>query len=70
MTQLPDGSVFFGQQYYVEDRKRKQRRFARCTSQQVEYLCGALGTLSGLSKETRSDLAGRAALLRQSFPHP
>lgn len=74
----PDGSIFIGQQSYVEDKfqaiplekKRRQQRFARCTSKEIEQMRGALGTLSWLSKETRSDLAGRVALLQQSFRHP
>ena len=73
-----DGSIFIGQQYFVEDkvkqipidRKRRQQRFSRCNAQEIEQLRGLLGTVSWLCKETRSDLAGRVALLQQSFPAP
>lgn len=73
-----DGRITISQQFYVEDkvqvipldRKRKSQRFDKCTAKEIEQLRGLLGILSWLSKETRCDLAGRVALLQQSFPYP
>ena len=78
ICQQEDGSISIGQQTYVEDKvklipldkRRKHQRFDKCNSSEIEALRGLLGVLSWLSKETRCDLAGRVALLQQSFPHP
>ena len=73
-----DGSITVNQAFYVKEkvhdipltRKRKQQRYSRCTLQEIEQLRSSLGALSWLAKETRCDLAGRVALLQQSFPEP
>ena len=78
IRQLGDGSIEINQSYYVDDKvkliplekKRRSQRYDKCTATEIEQLRGLLGTLSWLSKETRCDLAGRCALLQQSFPHP
>ena len=73
-----DGSILVNQKFYVEDkvqiipldRKRKQQRYSKCSPAEVEALRSSLGVLSWLAKETRCDIAGRVALLQQSFPEP
>ena len=73
-----DGSISVNQAFYVKEkvfqiplsRKRKQQRYSKCTASEVEQLRSSLGALSWLAKETRCDLAGKVALLQQSFPVP
>ena len=73
-----DGSILVNQKFYVEDkvqiipldRKRKQQRYSKRSPAEVEALRSSLGVLSWLAKETRCDIAGRVALLQQSFPEP
>ncbi|CAE7252114.1 RE1 [Symbiodinium sp. CCMP2592] len=73
-----DGSITMNQKFYVEDkvqtipldRKRKQQRYSKCSTSEIESLRSSLGVLSWLAKETRCDLAGRVALLQQAFPEP
>ena len=74
----PDGSMVIEQAFYTEtmvkqiplSKDRKRRRYSPCTSEELEQLRALVGVLSWLSKETRCDLAGRVALLQQSFPRP
>eukprot|EP00435_Cladocopium_sp_Y103_P033155 s916_g8.t1 len=78
ISQLSDGSIQLSQQFYTEakvspivlSRERKRRKFSACNPDEVEQLRALVGVLSWLSKETRCDLAGKAALLQQSFPRP
>ena len=78
IKQEPDGAITVGQKFYVEEkvaliklnRKRKQQRYSKCTSSEIEELRNRLGILSWLAKETRCDLSGRVSLLQQSFPEP
>ena len=73
-----DGSILIEQAFYVADkvkviklaRARRQQRYSKCNPSEVEHLRSQLGALAWLAKETRCDLAGRVALLQQSFPHP
>ena len=75
---LSDGSITLDQQFYTEarvapiqiSRDRKRKRFSVCTPEEIEQLRALVGTLSWLSKETRCDLAGKTALIQQSFPRP
>ena len=46
------------------------KRFSVCTPEEIEQLRALVETLSWLSKETRCDLAGKTALIQQSFPRP
>ena len=78
VTQLEDGSILLDQKFYLESklelipisRERKRRRFSPCTALEVEQLRTLVGVLSWVSKETRCDLAGKTAILQQSFPRP
>ena len=77
-TQLPDGSIQIDQKFYTNSRvqtidlskERKRKRFSYCTPAEIEELRTLAGTLAWLAKETRCDLAGKVALLQQSFPKP
>ena len=71
-----DGSVTIHQDHYTREklsmielsRLRKRQRFSNCTTEEISNLRASVGALSWLSKETRPDLAGRVAMLQQSFP--
>lgn len=72
-----DGSIFIDQEHYTKElkgveisRDRKRQKYSLCSAIEASQLRGCLGALSWLSKETRPDLAGRTALLQQSFPNP
>ena len=75
---LEDGSIQLDQKFYTESRvqpiaiprDRKRRKFSLCNPDEVEQLRALIGVPSWLSKETRCDLAGKTALLQQSFPKP
>jgi hypothetical protein len=78
VTLLEDGSIQLDQKFYTESRvqpiaiprDRKRRKFSLCNPDEVEQLRALIGVPSWLSKETRCDLAGKTALLQQSFPKP
>ena len=75
---MDDGSIQLDQKFYTESRvqlieiprERKRRKFSLCNPDEVDQLRALIGVLSWLSKETRCDLAGKTALLQQSFPRP
>ena len=74
---LPDGSIMMSQENYAInipaislDPKRKKQRYSLCTVEEISRLRATVGALAWLAKESRPDLAGRTALLQQSFPHP
>lgn len=74
----PDGSILISQEFYVESRvqpiplsrDRKRRKFSVCAPMEIEQLRTLVGVLAWVAKETRCDLAGKTALLQQSFPKP
>ena len=76
VTLLSDGSITLDQQFYTEarvapiqiSRDRKRKRFSACSPEEIEQLRALVGMPSWLSKETRCDLAGKTALIQQSFP--
>eukprot|EP00435_Cladocopium_sp_Y103_P056623 s299_g19.t1 len=78
ISQQSDGSILLDQKFYTEarvqpiplSRDRKRRKFSVCNPDEIEQLRALVGVLSWLSKETRCDLAGKTALLQQSFPKP
>ena len=78
VTQMEDGSILLDQKFYLESklelipisRERKRRRFSPCTALEVEQLRTLVGIVSWVAKETRCDLAGKAAILQQAFPRP
>ena len=73
-----DGSMLISQQFYVEakvqpiplTRGRKRRKYSVCTPMEIEQLRTLVGVLAWVAKETRCDLAGKTAILQQSFPKP
>ena len=74
---MPDGSIFLSQESYAQnipaismETRRKKQRFSLCTPEEISQLRATVGALSWLAKESRPDLAGRTALLQQSFPNP
>ena len=74
----PDGSVTVNQEHYTREklimitieRNRKKQRYSHCTEEEISRLRASVGALSWLAKESRPDLAGKVALLQQSFPRP
>ena len=74
----PDGSILVNQDHYTKEklvvielsRARKKQRFSYCNASEISQLRMSVGALAWLSKETRPDIAGRVALLQQSFPQP
>lgn len=74
----PDGSVTVNQEHYTREkliminieRSRKKRRYSHCTEEEISNLRASVGALSWLAKQSRPDLAGKVALLQQSFPRP
>ena len=73
-----DGALLISQEFYVESRvqkipitrERKRRKYSLCTPVEVEQLRTLVGVLAWVAKETRCDLAGKTAILQQSFPKP
>ena len=74
--QNEDFSISIDQEHYVKiskidlTRSRRRQRYSFCDDAEISQLRACLGALSWLAKETRPDIAGRVALLQQSFPHP
>ena len=75
---LDDGSILINQAQYTReklleidlDKHRKRQRYSFCTEKELGMLRASVGALSWLAKESRPDLAGRVALLQQTFPRP
>ena len=74
----PDGSITVNQEHYTKEKllminiekNRKRQRYSHCTEKEISNLRASVGALSWLAKESRPDLAGKVALLQQSFPKP
>ena len=77
-TPQSDAGILVDQKHYVKEKvnkieiakTRKAQRYSCCTDLEISQLRSLIGALSWLAKETRADLAGRVALLQQSFPRP
>eukprot|EP00435_Cladocopium_sp_Y103_P067719 s304_g30.t1 len=77
-TTLEDGSILINQAQYTKeklyeiqiDKHRRRQRYSLCTEKELSELRTSVGALSWLTKESRPDLAGRVALLQQTFPKP
>ena len=77
-TKDKDGSITVNQEHYTREKlitipiekNRKKQRYSHCSEGEISQLRASVGALSWLAKESRPDLAGKVALLQQSFPKP
>ena len=77
-TMQADGSITVNQDHYTKEKlitiqiekSRKKQRYSHCDEKEISNLRASVGALSWLAKESRPDLAGKVALLQQSFPRP
>ena len=77
-TMQSDGSITVNQDHYTREKlitiqiekTRKRQRYSHCDEKEISNLRASVGALSWLAKESRPDLAGKVALLQQSFPRP